>query len=135
MVVRIDISSMTGHLRHAPMNEIGLNNRSRKSSRDSNSEISDTDKNHSNDSDIVDEVLIVDENNSHTTTRKVKDALIKNRIGDYVAIKHPEEEVKVLVLTRDDAERQGTYHCRHCGMEFNDSVKLSIHLRLHYLIA
>jgi hypothetical protein len=98
MVVRIDISSMTGHLRHAPMNEIGLNNRSRKSSRDSNSEISDTDKNHSNDSDIV-------------------------------------EEVKVLVLTRDDAERQGTYHCRHCGMEFNDSVKLSIHPRLHYLIA
>jgi hypothetical protein len=135
MVVRIDISSMTGHLRHALMNEIGLNNRSRKSSRDSNSEISDTDKNHSNNSDIVDEVLIVDENNSHTTTRKVKDALIKNRIGDYVAIKHPEEEVKVLVLTRDDAERQGTYHCRHCGMEFNDSVKLSIHLRLHYLIA
>lgn len=112
-----------------------LNNRSRKSSSDSNSELSDIDKNHSNDSDIVDEVIIVDENNSHTTTRKVKDALIKNRIGDYVAIKHPEEEGKVLVLTRGDAERQGTYHCRHCGMEFNDSVKLSIHLRLHYMIA
>jgi hypothetical protein len=117
------------------MNEIGLNNRSRKSSSDSNSELSDIGKNHINDSDIVDEVIIVDENNSHTTTRKVKDALIKNRISDYVAIKHPEEEGKVLVLKRGDAERQGTYHCRHCGMEFNDSVKLSIHLRLHYMIA
>lgn len=135
MVVRIDISKLPSHLRHALMNEIGLNNRSQKSSSDSNSELSDIDKNHSNDSDIVDEVIIVDENNSHTTTRKVKDALIKNRIGDYVAIKHPEEEGKVLVLTRGDAERQGTYHCRHCGMEFNDSVKLSIHLRLHYMIA
>ena len=50
----------------------------------------------------MDEVIIVDENNSHTTTRKVKDALIKNRIGDYVAIKHPEEEGKVLVLKRGD---------------------------------
>jgi hypothetical protein len=117
------------------MNEIGLNNRSRKSSSDSNSELSDIGKNHINDSDIVDEVIIVDENNSHTTTRKVKDALIKNRISDYVAIKHPEEEGKVLVLKRSDAERQGTYHCRHCGMEFNDNVKLSIHLRLHYMIA
>jgi mRNA-degrading endonuclease RelE of RelBE toxin-antitoxin system len=132
MVVRIDISKLPSHLRHALMNEIGLNNRSRKSSSDSKSELSDIDKNNS---DIVDEVIIVDENNSHTTTRKVKDALIKNRIGDYVAIKHPEEEGKVLVLTRGDAERQGTYHCRHCGMEFNDSVKLSIHLRLHYMIA
>jgi hypothetical protein len=135
MVVRIDISKLPSHLRHALMNEIGLNNRSQKSSSDSNSELSDIDKNHSNDSDIVDEVIIVDENNSYTITRKVKDALIKNRIGDYVAIKHPEEEGKVLVLTRGDAERQGTYHCRHCGMEFNDSVKLSIHLRLHYMIA
>lgn len=135
MVVRIDISKLPSHLRHALMNEIGLNNRSRKSSSDSNSELSDIDKNHINDSDIVDEVIIVDENNSHTTTRKVKDALIKNRIIDYVAIKHPEEEGKVLVLKRGDAERQGTYHCRHCGMEFNDSVKLSIHLRLHYMIA
>jgi hypothetical protein len=135
MVVRIDISKLPSHLRHALMNEIGLNNRSQKSSSDSNSELSDIDKNHSNDSDIVDEVIIVDENNSYTITRKVKDALIKNRIGDYVAIKHPEEEGNVLVLTRGDAERQGTYHCRHCGMEFNDSVKLSIHLRLHYMIA
>jgi len=135
MVVRIDISKLPSHLRHALMNEIGLNNRSRKSASDSNSELSDIDKNHINDSDIVDEVIIVDENNSHTTTRKVKDALIKNRISDYVAIKHPEEEGKVLVLKRGDAERQGTYHCRHCGMEFNDSVKLSIHPRLHYMIA
>lgn len=68
MVVRIDISKLPRHLRHALMNEIGLNNRSRKSSSDSKSELSDIDKNNSNDSEIVDEVIIVDENNSHTTT-------------------------------------------------------------------
>jgi hypothetical protein len=44
MVVRIDISKLPSHLRHALMNEIGLNNRSRKSSSDSNSELSDIDK-------------------------------------------------------------------------------------------
>jgi hypothetical protein len=65
MVVRIDISKLSSHLRHALRNEIGLNNRSRKSSSDSKSELPDIDKNNSNDSDIVDEVIIVDENNSH----------------------------------------------------------------------
>ena len=94
MVVRIDISKLPSHLRHALMNEIGLNNRSRKSSSDSNTELSDIDKNHINDSDIVDEVIIVDENNSHTTTRKLKDALIRNRISDYVVIKHLKRRVK-----------------------------------------
>lgn len=48
MVGGIDISKLPSHLRHALMNEIGLNNRSRKSSSDSNSELSDIDKNHSN---------------------------------------------------------------------------------------
>ena len=45
MVGGIDISKLPSHLRHALMNEIGINNRSRKSSSDSNSELSDIEKN------------------------------------------------------------------------------------------
>jgi hypothetical protein len=80
-------------------------------------------------------IPIDDGNNPHIITRKVKDALIKNGIRDYMAIRHPGEGGKVLVLTRDNAERQGKYHCRQCGIEFDDTVKLGVHLRLHYLIA
>ena len=44
MVVRIDISKLPSHLRHALMNEIGINNRYRKSSSNSSSELSDIEK-------------------------------------------------------------------------------------------
>jgi hypothetical protein len=134
MVVRIDISSLPGHLRNAVMNEIGFKNRSESVPSSNNSEISDIDKNESKTSIGVDEVRLVEENNIHTTYQKIKDTLLKNRIGDYVAIKHHKEEDKVVILKRVEAERQGISHCRHCGMEFDDNVKLSVHLRLHYLM-
>ena len=98
-----------------------------------NSEISDIDKDESKSSNGADEVRLVQENNIHRTYQKIKDALIKNRIGDYVAIMLHKED-KVVILKRIEAERQGIYHCRHCGMEFDDNVKLSVHLRLHYLM-
>lgn len=134
MVVRIDISSLPGHLRNAVMNEIGFKKRSESVPSSNNSEISDIHKNESKTSIGADEVRLVEENNIHTTYQKINDALLKNRIGDYVAIKHHIEEDKVVILKRDEAERQGIYHCRHCGMEFDDNVKLSVHLRLHYLM-
>ena len=134
MVVRIDISSLPGHLRDAVMKEIGFKNTSESVPSSNNSEISDTDKNESKTSIGADEVRLVEENNIHTTYQKIKDTLLKNRIGDYVAIKHHKEEDKVVILKRVEAERQGIYHCRHCGMEFDDNVKLSVHLRVHYLM-
>ena len=133
MVIRIDISSLPGHLRDAVMKEIGFKNRSESVPSSNNGEISDIDKNESKTSIGADEVRIVEENNIHTTYQKIKDTLLKNRIGDYVAIKHHKED-KVVILKRVEAERQGIYHCRHCGMEFDDNVKLSVHLRLHYLM-
>jgi hypothetical protein len=135
MVVRIDISNLPSHLRHTLMKEIGLSNRSRKSPDNSESKLPDIDKGRSNASDISDVIAIDDESNLHLTTCKVKDALIKNGISNYVAIGHPREERKVIIVTRDEAERRGKYHCRHCGIEFDDTVKLGVHLRLHYLIA
>ena len=117
------------------MVQIGLSNRSRKSPDNSERKLSDIERGRSNGSDSSDMIAIDDENNLSITTRKVKDALIKNRISNYVAIEHPREERKVIILTRDEAERHGKYHCRHCGIEFDDTVKLGVHLRLHYLIA
>jgi hypothetical protein len=107
MVVRIDISILPNHLKCTLMKEIGLSNRYRKSPNISDSKLSGTDKSHNNASDITDVIPIDDENNPLISTWKVKDALIKNRIRDYVAIRHPGEEGKLLVLTRNDAERQG----------------------------
>lgn len=134
MVVRIDISNLPGHLRNAVMNEIGFKNRSESVPSSNKSEISDIDKNESKSSSGADEVRLVQENNIHTIYQKIKDTLLKNRIGDFVAIEHHKEKDKVVILKRIEAERQGIYHCRHCGMEFDDNVKLSVHLRLHYLM-
>ena len=78
--------------------------------------------------------LWLKKNNTHRIYQKIKDALIKNRIGDYVATKHYKEKDKVVILKREDAERRGIYHCRHYGMEFDDSIGLSVHMRLHYVM-
>ncbi|MGI0043350.1 MAG: hypothetical protein ACRD47_06530 [Nitrososphaeraceae archaeon] len=134
MVVRIDISSLPGHLRNAIMNEIGFRYWSEKVPSNNSSEQSGIDKDESKSSDVADEVPLVEENDTHRIYQKIKDALIKNRIGDYVATKHHKDEDKVVILKRADAERQGIYHCRHCGMEFDDTVKLSVHMRLHYVM-
>jgi hypothetical protein len=48
------------------MKEIGLSNKSRKSSDNSESKLLDTDKSHSNASDISDVTAIDDENSPHT---------------------------------------------------------------------
>lgn len=66
MVFRIDISILPSHLRRTLMKEIGLSNRSRKSSDNSESKSLDTDKSHSNASDISDVTAIDDENNPNT---------------------------------------------------------------------
>jgi hypothetical protein len=97
MVVRIDISNLPSHLRRTLMKKIGLSNRSRKSPDNSESRLSDIDKGRSNTSDISDVIAIDDENNLHITTRKVKDALIKNGISNFVAIGILERNVKLLL--------------------------------------
>jgi hypothetical protein len=84
---------------------------------------------------IKDEEVALEENNSYNTKQRLNDALIKNRIHNYVAVLHPKSGDKVVIVQRTNAEQLGTHHCRHCGMEFEDKTKLSIHLRIHYNIA
>jgi hypothetical protein len=65
--------------------------------------------------------------------RMLKDILIKRRIHDYVVI-HEKEENKIVILKREHGEQLGIYHCRHCGMAFEDEIQLSAHLRMHYFM-
>jgi hypothetical protein len=65
MVVRVDFSSLPGHLRNTIMNEIGFKNRSEKMPSSHFNELSDVDKDKSKGGDVVDEVSLVEENNTH----------------------------------------------------------------------
>jgi hypothetical protein len=76
-----------------------------------------------------------DKNDIHRIERMIKDILIKRRIHDYVVIRDAKEgENQIIIVKREHAERLGIYHCRHCGMAFEDEIQLSNHLRMHYLI-
>ena len=77
-----------------------------------------------------------DKNDIHRIERMIKDILIKRRIHDYVVIRNIlcKGENQIVIVKREHAERLGVYHCRHCGMVFEDEIQLSNHLRMHYLI-
>ncbi|MGN6633727.1 MAG: hypothetical protein ACTHKP_16045 [Nitrososphaeraceae archaeon] len=70
----------------------------------------------------------------HKIERMIKDILIKRRIHEYVVVQDAEEKSKIVILKREHSEQLGIYHCRHCGMEFEDEIQLSTHLRMHYLM-
>jgi hypothetical protein len=76
-----------------------------------------------------------DRNDIYRIERMIKDILIKRRIDDYVVIQDAKAgENQIIIVKREDAQRSGIYHCRHCGMAFEDEIQLSNHLRMHYLI-
>jgi len=75
-----------------------------------------------------------DKSDLRSIERMAKDILIKRRIHDYVVIQDEKEENKIIILKREHGEQLGIYHCRHCGMAFEDEIQLSAHLRMHYLM-
>jgi hypothetical protein len=133
MVVKIDFSNLPIHLRNAITNEIGMKKRPGEGR--SNGVTDEANIKRSTGNKIKDEEVVLEENNTYNTKQRLNDALIKNRIHNYVAVLHPKAGDKVVIVQRTNAEQLGTHHCRHCGMEFNDKTKLSIHLRIHYNIA
>ena len=66
--------------------------------------------------------------------RIIKDILIKRRIDDYVVIQDAKEKDKIIILEREHGEQIGIYHCRHCGMAFEDEIQLTAHQRIHFFI-
>lgn len=73
------------------------------------------------------------ENGINDVKRKIKDILIQLKIRDFVAITDSVDHHKILIVGKKDAERLGSFHCHHCGMEFIDDIQLGIHQRLHFL--
>lgn len=64
----------------------------------------------------------------------IKEILINRAIGDHIVVIDPSEKEKLVVIKRSHGEYLGLYHCRHCGMEFDDEVQLSNHFRIHFFI-
>lgn len=133
MVVKIDFSNLPIHLRDAITNEIGMKKRSGEGGSNGDTDKANIERSAGNK--IKDEEVVLEENNTYNTKQRLNDALIENRIHNYVAVLHPKAGDKVVIVQRTNAEQLGTHHCRHCGMEFEDKTKLSIHLRIHYNIA
>ena len=133
MVVKIDFSNLPTHLRNAITNEIGMKKRSEEGRSEGDTDEEGIEKSTGNK--IKYEEVDLEENDAYYTKQQLNDALIKNRIHNYVAVLHPKAGDKVVIAQRTSAEQLGTHHCRHCGMEFEDKTKLSIHLRIHYNIA
>lgn len=56
---------------------------------------------------IKDEEVVLEENDAYYTTQRLNDALIKNRIHNYVAVLHPKAGDKVVIAQRTSAEQLG----------------------------
>jgi hypothetical protein len=82
-------------------------------------------------------VIVIDEYENtkiEDIEREVKDILIKRRISDYVPIRTEEDKNAIVIITRHQAEQIGLYHCRHCGMTFEDEIHLVTHQRIHFFM-
>ncbi|HEY7572810.1 MAG TPA: C2H2-type zinc finger protein [Nitrososphaeraceae archaeon] len=81
-------------------------------------------------------IITVDKDKSkiHEIKQKIKDALIKHRIKDYVVIDDIDNDNQLRIVNKAHAEKLGIYHCHHCGMAFEDQIQLSTHKRIHYFI-
>jgi hypothetical protein len=80
--------------------------------------------------------ITLEENEKHINKikHKIKDLFINKAIDNYIVIKDEIDNNKIVILKRTHGESKGLYHCRHCGMEFEDEVQLSSHLRMHFFI-
>ena len=80
--------------------------------------------------------IILEENEKHINKikHKIKELFINKAIDEYVVIKDEIDNSKIIILKRTHAESKGLHHCRHCGMEFEDEIQLSSHMRMHFFI-
>jgi hypothetical protein len=97
---------------------------------------SDEDYNNSKIASQTIKAIILEENEKHINKikHKIKDLFISRAIDDYIVIKDEIDNSKLVILERTHGESKGLYHCRHCGMEFEDEIQLSSHLRMHFFI-
>ena len=108
MVVKIDFSNLPIHLRNAITNEIGMKKRSEEGRSDGDTDEEGIEKSTGNK--IKDEEVDLEENDAYYTKQQLNDALIKNRIHNYVAVLHPKAGDKVVIAQRTSAEQLGIHY-------------------------
>jgi hypothetical protein len=133
MVIKIDIHSLNEKFKSVIIHDINTecqhNLKNHTNVRDDDKEI-----NHGIDNDHYIITLDRGKGNIQKIERMIKDILIKRRIDDYVAIQDAKEKDKIVILKREHGEQLGIYHCRHCGMAFEDEIQLTAHQRIHFFI-
>ena len=131
MVIIIDVSILPENLRYI-FNDIKI----RKHSKDGHTQDEVKTVFDANEQDDEMIVLKIDEDKRkiHEIRQRIKDTLIKYRIKDYVVIDDEENTNKLKIVSKAHAESLGIYHCRHCGMAFENQIQLSTHQRIHYFI-
>jgi|SRR5215831_3109285 len=131
MVIIIDVSILPENLRYI-FNDIKI----RKHSKDGHTQDEVKTVFDANEQDDAMIVLKIDEDKRkiHEIRQRIKDTLIKYRIKDYVVIDDEENNNKLKIVSKAHAESLGIYHCRHCGMAFENQIQLSTHQRIHYFI-
>lgn len=131
MVIEIDLSSMPVNLKSIVTADILLQC-DRYSKKITNHEVQPTQN--KNGLDKAHNAILIDEYEStkfEDIEREIKDILIERRISDYVPIRSEEDKNKIVIVPRHQAEHIGLYHCRHCGMTFEDEIYLVTHQRIH----
>ena len=135
MVIEIDLSSLPKNSKSATIDEIdgefdhqlNVKNQTNVEHGDGKDINPRTDYDHN--------VITIDYNiDLQKIERLIKDILIKKRIGHYVVIQDTKENNKIIILKRHHGEQLGIYHCRHCGMAFDNEIQLSTHQRVHFFI-
>jgi hypothetical protein len=134
MVIKIDLGSLPANLKSIVTADIRLQC-DRYSREITNPEVQDShDK---NGGDNAYNVIVIDEYENtkmKDIEREVKDILIKRRISEYVPIRTDENKNGIVIVPRHQAEHIGLYHCRHCGMTFEDEIHLVTHQRIHFFM-
>ena len=120
MVVKIDFSNLPIHLRHAITNEIRMKKRSEEGKSIGDTDNANIEKSTGNK--IKDEEIVLEENNTYYTKQRLNDALINNRIHNYVAVLHPKAGDKVVIIQRTNAEQLGI-HTIVVIVEWNSRIR------------
>jgi hypothetical protein len=133
MVIKIDIHSLNEKFKSVIIHDINTEYQHNLKN-DTNVRADDKDINPGIDNDH--HIITLDKGNGdiQKIERMIKDILIKRRIDDYVVIQDAKEKDKIVILKREHGEQLGIYHCRHCGMAFEDEIQLTAHQRIHFFI-
>ncbi|MDQ3853445.1 MAG: hypothetical protein M3299_11480 [Thermoproteota archaeon] len=138
MVIKIDLNFLPASFRSLIIRDIdGEYRRDHNLKYDTNVGYDDHEKENNTRIDNNPNIIVLNSNDKRDLQkieRMTKDILIKRRVYDHVVIQDAEEKDKIVILKREHSEQLGIYHCRHCGMAFEDEIQLSTHLRMHFFI-